>query len=171
MAPPFGPFWHVGIFPGTREMTGGCGLERHREPVFHEFFEMEDGRCVHFSAGLRPQVSQCHIASRHSRASRLLMRAVRRSDLFRSKKMNVLRDSRSSRFALRLQFFCAQYSTSPSMLLARQVNVQQCVSFLFVSPTSFLSPLKRFLLFNCVKRVRQIFLLHRGWKLEGKCLS
>ena len=78
-----------------------------------------------------------------SRASRLLMRAVRRSDLFRSKKMNVLRDSRSSRFALRLQFFCAQYSTSPSMLLARQVNVQQCVSFLFVSPTSSLSSLER----------------------------
>ena len=106
-----------------------------------------------------------------SRASRLLMRAVRRSDLFRSKKMNVLRDSRSSRFALRLQFCCAQYSTSQSMLLARQVNVQQCVSFLFVSSTSFLSPLKRFLFFNCVKRARQIFLLHRGWKLEGKCLS
>ena len=171
MAPPFGPFWHVGIFPGTREMTGGCGLERHREPVFHEFFEMDDEDVFISALVLGPRCPNATLRVGISRASRLLMRAVRRSDLFRSKKMNVLRDSRSSRFALRLQFCCAQYSTSPSMLLARQVNVQQCVSFLFVSPTSFLSPLKRFLLFNCVKRVRHIFLLHRGWKLEGKCLS
>ena len=163
MAPPFGPFWHVGIFPGPREMTGGCGLERHREPVFHEFFEMEDGRCVHFSAGLRPQVSQCHIASRHRACITLANESGASEWSLRSKEMNVLQDFPSSRFASRIQFCFAPYATSPSVLLARQVNVQQCVSFLFVSSTSFLSPLKRFLFFNCVKRVRQIFLLHRGW--------
>ena len=60
-----------------------------------------------------------------------------------SKEMNVLRDFPRSRFALRVQFCCVQYSTLQSMLLARQVNVQQCVSFLFVSPTSSLSSLER----------------------------
>ena len=170
MAPPFGPFWHVGIFPGPREMTGGCGLERHREPVFHEFFEMEDGRCVHFSAGLRPQVSQCHIASRH-----LACITLANESGASEWSLSVEGDESAARFpklSIRIAtpiLLCSIFNvtihasgSAGKCATVRKLSVRLS-DILSLSPEEIPSS-------NCVKRVRQIFLLHRGWKLEGKCI-
>ena len=171
MAPPFGPFWHVGIFPGPREMTGGCGLERHREPVFHEFFEMEDGRCVHFSAGLRSQVSQCHIASRH-----LACITLANESGASEWSLSVEGDESAARFpklSIRIAtpiLLCSIFNvtihasgSAGKCATVRKLSVRLS-DILSLSPEEIPSP-------NCVKRVRQFFLLPRGWKLEGKCLS